>query len=74
MQKTNKNLYGYGDDFYWYVKQDLDDKKLPNVRKLVKYIQAQVNDMCEAMHSDKDVIKNMGKEINLIRDSFSKNG
>lgn len=39
VKKTNMNMYGYGDDFYPFIKQDLDDKKVPNVWKLVKYLQ-----------------------------------
>jgi len=40
----------------------------------VKYLQVQVNDMCDDMRKDKDIVKNMGKEINLMRDTFTKNG
>ena len=53
------NMFGYGDDFYPLIKQDLDEKKVPNVRKLVKYLQTQINDMCEDMQKDKDIRANM---------------
>ena len=31
VKKTNMNLYGFGDDFYPLIKQDLEEKKVPNV-------------------------------------------
>jgi len=55
VKKTNMNMYGYGDDFYPIIRRDLEEKKVPNVRKLVKYLQTQINDMCGDMEKEKDI-------------------
>jgi len=63
VKKTNMNMYGYGDDFYPIIRRDLEEKKVPNVRKLVKYLQTQINDMCGDMEKEKDIWMNMTKEL-----------
>ena len=47
IQRANKNLYGYGDDYYEILKRDQENGLQPNVRKIVRYHQVQINDMCK---------------------------